>query len=97
MVVGCVNFVTKGNNNVIIEGGYSEDISPASLFTKILPPDYHTIIALNFRDCVQVYDDTTNTNCAQLQGAIALYPSSNLQGYWIFMSLRIVREIHRHY
>ena len=70
-------------------------LTPTTIVTGVPPPDFESIMTLKFGEYVQVFEGTTNTGRGRKQGAIALYPSGNLQNGWIFMSLTTGREIHR--
>ena len=94
MIQGCINNAIKTDNNIINQSGYSEQLLPTTIVTGIPPPNFESIISLKFGDYVQVFEGTTNTNKSRTQGAIALYPSGNLQQGWIFMSLLTGREVH---
>ena len=95
MIQGCINNAIKTDNNIINQAGSSEQLPPTTIVTGIPPPNFESIISLKFGDYVQVFEGTTNTNKSRTQGAIALYPSGNLQQGWIFMSLLTGREVHR--
>ena len=95
MIQECINNVIKTDYNIINQAGCSEQLPPTTIFTGIPPPNFESIMSLKFGDYVQVFEGTTNTNKGGTQGAIALYPSGNLQQGWIFMSLLTGREVHR--
>ena len=52
--------------------------------------------AINFGDYAQVHRDNTptNSNKAKTVGGIALHPSGNEQGGWMFISLASGKRIH---
>ena len=98
MVCGCVIKSVKELNAEIVDNGISDELSPGTLITSRVNPNYKEIQALNFGDYVQLHDpsDITNTNESIPTGAIVLYPSKNEQGSWHFMSLDTGRRIHRY-
>ena len=89
MVSGCVIKTIKDLNQLPSPNGLSENLSPSTLITGVPGPDFNRVSELNFGDYVQAYkiSGKKNTNRARTVGAIALYPSGNDQGGWIFMSL----------
>ena len=96
MVMGCVTKSIKGSNQLPSTNGLSKEISPSTMITGKLGPDYNQICKLNFGDYVQAYrrNGATNTNNARSVGAIALFPSGNDQNGWYFMSLATGKRIH---
>ena len=54
--------------------------------------------SLTFGEYVKVYNvsSVTNTNEERTTSAVALYPSGNLQGGWMFFLLNTDRVLHRH-
>lgn len=96
MVTGCVVKAVKDLNQLPSQSGISQELSPSTLITGDVCPDFKRINALNFGDYVQVHRDITPTNTprARTVGGIALHPSGNEQGGWIFMSLSTGKKIH---
>ena len=97
MVRGCVTKRIKDLNQLPSTYGISTDLSPTTLLTGKPSPDFLQVTKLNFGDYVQAYNATkiTNTPKSRAVGCVALYPSGNEAGGWIFMSLATGREIHR--
>ena len=98
IVIGCVTHSVKSLNQVPADNGISEDQSPATLVTGAPSPDYRHISKLNFGDYVLAHTtrQRTNDNNPRSVEAIALYPTGNAQGSWIFMSLLTGSRIHRY-
>ena len=96
MVKGCVIKSIKDLNQLPPLDGISKELSPDTLITGRPPPNFNEVNKLNFGDYVQAYKvkGATNTNKSRTVGAIALYPSGNAQGGWVFMSLATGRELH---
>ena len=96
MVTGCVVKSNKDLNQLPPDDGISKNLSPDTIVTCRPAPNYNEVSMLNFSDYVQTYKvkGVTNTPKIRTVGAIALYPSGNLQGGWIFMSLATGRELH---
>ena len=87
MVAGMITHVVKCLNQIPTESGIDTDLSPATLITGSSPPDYNSVIKLNFGDYVQAHElnIVTNDQSPRTVGAIALYP--RLDNSWYFMSL----------
>ena len=98
MIRGCLIKVVKERNNLPAENGVSRTVSPCTMIMGRPPPDYNEVIKLNFGDYVQTHNvrSRTNDNEQRTVGAIALYPTENGQGSWVFMSLVTGKEIHRY-
>ena len=98
MVIGCVIHIVKCLNQLPADDGISEDQSPATLVTGAPSPDYKEITKLNFGDYVLAHTtiQKTNDNSPRSVESVALYPSGNAQGSWIFMSLLTGKRIHRY-
>ena len=96
MVKGCVVKSIKDLNQLPPLDGISKELSPDTMVTGRPAPNYREVNKLNFGDYAQAYNvkGVTNTNKGRTVGAIALYPSGNAQGGWIFMSLALSKEIH---
>ena len=79
------------------KNGISDDLSPANIVTGHSTPKYNTMKP-EFGTYVQVFEDNTpsNTPRARSCGAIALDPTGNAQGDYIFMSLATAARISRH-
>ena len=97
LVAGCVQSVIKTLNTTPKRGGLSDVLSPTTLITGASPPDYKTITKLCFGDYVEVMQASGFKNSMRQRtiGALALYPSGNVQGTWYFWSLETGKTIHR--
>ena len=97
MIIGCVVFSIKSLNNEIGMCQLSPDYSPHTLVTGQPPQTYKERTILSFGDYAEVYaaNNVINSNEERTTSAIVLYPSSNAQGGWIFMSLSTGRILHR--
>ena len=97
MVIGCVIFATKTLNNEIGMSCLSKQYSPNALVTGRPTTSYDKLVSMTFGEYAEVYADNnvTNTNEERTTSTIGLYPSGNLQGGWIFMSLNTGRVLHR--
>ena len=62
MVTGCVVKAVKDLNQLPSQSGISQELSPSTLITGDVCPDFKRINALNFGDYVQVHRDITPTN-----------------------------------
>ena len=76
----------------------SAKLSPNTLITGQPQQDYGEVTSLTFGEYVEVYNvnNVTNINEERTTSAVALYPSGNLQGGWMFFSLNTGRVLHRH-
>jgi hypothetical protein len=100
MIIGCITYVVKCLNDIPSENGVSDTLGANTLITGMPGRSFEDIMKLNIGDYVQAYNipgDITNTNEARTVGAIALYPSGNLQGSWYFMSLLTGKVLHRYH
>ena len=97
MIIGCVVFSIKSLNIEIGMCKLSSDYSPHTLVTGQPPQTYEEMTILSFGDYTEVYaaNNVINNNEEGTTSAVALYPSSNSQGGWMFMSLSIGRILHR--
>ena len=98
MVIGCITHSVKCLNQLPADNGISDDQSPATLVTGAPRPDYQHISKLNFGDYVSAHTtrQRTNDNNPRSVEAIALYPTGNAQGSWVFMSLLTGHRIYRY-
>lgn len=98
MVRGAVIKTVQEANDLPVEDGVADNISPGTLIVGTQRPNYNNIIQLNFGDYVQVHEGKTitNTNEGKTVGTIALYPSGNGQNGWHFMSLSTGRKLHKY-
>jgi hypothetical protein len=98
MVNGCITNMVKTLNKTIADEGISDHLTPSALITGEPSTDYNQLVQLQFGYYVQVHKhwQRTNTPDQQSVGAIALYPSGNQQGSWMFMSLETGQRIHRY-
>ena len=62
MVKGCVVKSFKDLNQLSSLNQISQDLSPSTLITGNMCPDFNRINALNFGDYIQVHRDNTPTN-----------------------------------
>ena len=97
LVAGCVQSVVKALNNTPKRGGLSDVLSPSTLVTGTPPPNYNTITKLSFGEYVEVKENNSFKNSMDQRtvGALAMYPSGNVQGTWYFWSLETGKTIHR--
>ena len=97
MIVGCVVFSIKSLNNEIGMCKLSSEDSPHTLVTRQPPLNYEEMTAMSYGDYTEVYaaKNVKNNNEERTTSAIALYPSNNAQGGWMFMSLSTGRILHR--
>ena len=95
MVTGCVVKSTNDLNQLPLDDGRSKDLSPDTIVICRSATNYNEVSKPNFGDYVQAYtvNRKTNTPKSRTVDAIALYPSRNFQGGWIFMSLATGREL----
>ena len=93
----CFNKDSIANIFAPWKNGISIDMSPATLVTGHLMPDYN-LMRLEFGSYVQVFEDNTpsNTPWARSLGAIALEPTGNVQGDYNFMSLAMGAHLLHH-
>ena len=80
-------------NNLPSLDGVSKRLSLASMIVGRAAPGFNTISELNFEDCVEVYQGTSNTTKQRTVSEIALYPAPQ-DGSWIYMSLESGKRIH---
>ena len=77
--------------------GVSNDISPRELVTG-MAIDYNKHCRLEYGTYVQVHEEHDNTMATRTTGAIALRPSGNSQGGYLFFSLKTGRILnHNHW
>ena len=97
MIIGCVIFAVKSLNNEVGMTKLSDIHSPHALVTGQPPRSYKDVIAMTYGEYVEVYamSPIKNNIDERTISAIALYPSGNNQGGWIFMSLNTGRLLHR--
>ena len=98
MIIGCVIFSTKSLNSEIGMSALLTKLSPNTLITGQPQRDYNEVTLLTFGEYVEVYNvnNVTNTNEERTISVVALDPSGNLQGGWMFFSLNTGRVLHRH-
>ena len=77
----------KNLNAFPASDGVSTTLSPSTVITGKPPMDFHNLLKIKYGDYAQVFKETNNDMSERTVGAIALYPSSNLQSSWYFMSL----------
>ena len=75
----------------------SSEYSPHTLVTGQPPQTYEDTTIISYGDYAEVYaaNYVKNSNEERTISAIALYPSSIIQGGWMFMSLSTGRILHR--
>ena len=75
----------------------SNEYSPSTLVTGQPQPSYKEPSMLSFGGYAEVYtaNNIINNNEERTTSSIALYPSHNAQGGWMFMSLSTRRILHR--
>lgn len=75
-----------------------KEMSPLTLITGALSPDFNKVTATQFGDDAQVHEANnglcTNSNETRSVGAPALYSSGNHQCSWYFLSLNTGRVLH---
>ena len=67
-------------------------LCPAFLFTGV-KPIFQKVFGLSFGDYAEVYDGTMNTSSARSVPCIALYPTGNASGSWVFWSLKTSKHL----
>ena len=97
MILGCVVFSIKSLNNEIGMCKLSSGYSAHALVTGQPPLKYEEMAIMSYGDYAEVYAayNIKSSNEKRTIRAIALYPSSNMQGGWMFMSLSTGRILHR--
>ena len=88
MVIEMIKSSTFWLNAFPPKGGISDTVSPHELLTGI-KIDYNKHCKLQFGSYIQTHEENNPTNSMDSRtiGAIALGPSSNLQGGYKFMNL----------
>jgi hypothetical protein len=76
------------------KNGVSERSSPRTIVTGKMV-DYTKHCKYEFGEYVQVHEEHDNSMTARTVGAIALRPTENTQGNWLFMSLLTGRVLNR--
>ena len=80
--------------------GISDTLGPSTIITGHVP-DYNTHCSLEFGQYCQVYTSINNTMTARTVGALALRPTGNTQGGYIFiiwkLDARSLQTNGRHY
>ena len=69
-----------------MEKGFSQFLSPLTIFEGIVL-EYNLHFQVIFGEYAHTYESKTNTTKSHTIGAIALYPTGNLQGGERFFSL----------
>jgi hypothetical protein len=83
----------KNLNAFPVLDGVSKTLSPLALLTGKPPVDFKNLMKAKFGDYAQVFTDTKNDMTERTVGAIALYPTGNLQCSWYFMNLATGKRI----
>ena len=83
----------KNLNAFPASDGISKTLSPSALITGKPPLDFNNLLKIKYGDYAQVFKDTKNDMSERTVGAIALYPSGNVQSSWYFMSLATGKRI----
>ena len=97
MIVGCIVFSIKSLNNEIGMCKLSSEYSPHTLVTGQPPQTNEEMTIMSYGDYAEVYaaNNIKNNNEERTISTIALCPSSNSQGGWMFISLSTGRILHR--
>jgi hypothetical protein len=83
----------KGLNAFPALDGVSKSLSPSTLITGKPPVDFKNLMKAKFGDYAQVFLDTKNDMTERTVGAIALYPTGNMQSSWYFINLTTGKRI----
>ena len=83
----------KNLNAFPASDGISKTLSPSASITGKPPLDFNNLLKIKYGDYAQVFKDTKNDMSERTVGAIALYPSGNVQSSWYFMSLATGKRI----
>ena len=94
MMIELVYYCTFWLNSFPNESGVSETLSPRTIVTGE-SIDYTKHCKLEFGEYVQTHEEHDNTMVARTVGAIALRPTGNYQGSYVFYSLNTGRTIVR--
>jgi hypothetical protein len=78
---------TKNLNAFPASDGISKTLSPSTLITGKPPTSFNDLLKIKYGDYAQVFKETKNDMSERTTGAIALYPTGNVQSSWYFMSL----------
>ena len=92
MIARLVAECTQMVNSFPPKGGIS-DMIPSHILMTGIQFDCFKCCKLDFGNCCQVYDDTTNDMTPQTAGAICLGQAGNVQGGHVFMSLATGKQM----
>jgi hypothetical protein len=93
------DLVTYSNIRTNMKTGPGGGIAPRCKFLGYIPKQ-HKEYGLKFGDYCEAWDGEGTSNDALRErslSCIALYPSSNMQGSWVFLNMETMRRITRSY